>query len=49
MKRIKNLIFRTYQSFTEWYMKMTRTFKTLRLEFLKAFKNSSYVAVVISH
>jgi len=49
MKRTKNLVFRTYQSFTEWYMKMSKRFVSLRLEFLKAFRSSPYIAVSISY
>lgn len=49
MKRIKNLVFRTYQSFTEWYMRMSKRINSLRLEFLKSFKTSPYIAVSISY
>ena len=49
MKRTKHLVFRTYQSFQEWYMRMANRFTTLRLEFLKVFKSSHYIAVSISY
>ena len=49
MKRTKHLVFRTYQSFQEWYTRMANKFTTLRLEFLKVFKSSHYIAVSISY
>ena len=49
MKRTKNLVFRTYNQFTEWYLKMSRQFIKLKLIYLKLFRSSTYVAVSISY
>ena len=49
MKRTKHLVFRTYQSFQEWYTRMANRFTKLRLEFLKVFRSSHYIAVSISY
>ncbi len=49
MVRKKNLVFKTYNQFTEWYLKMSKKFIKLKLEYLKLFRSSTYVAVIISY
>jgi len=49
MIRKKNLVFRTYNQFTEWYLKMSRKFIKLKLIYLKLFRSSTYIAVTISY
>lgn len=49
MSRKKNLIFKTYNQFTEWYLRMSRQFSKLKLEYLKLFRSSTCVAVIISY
>jgi len=49
MKKTKNLVFSTYQSFIEWYIRMAEKFTKLKLEFIKKFNSSQYIAVSISY
>lgn len=49
MRRFKNLMFSSYQAFTNWYSRMAKTFTTLKLEFLRKFKTSQYVTIIISY
>ena len=49
MKRIKELIFRTYNMFKEFYERLSKTFQNLKIVFFKQFKNSTAVVVVISY
>ncbi len=48
MKRIKTLLFQSYQLFTQWYLSMKLKFNTLALKYLKSV-GPSRVHVVITY